>query len=161
MLESPIAYNGLTLNDQSKRSLNVAPYYWYRIFTVDGIWDQEVRFETHERPHRDGAKSGDAYYNGKTLVISGRIYAKNLQRLREAQRALQYAFYDMQDHQLVFTLWGEQQVYITCRKNQKLDMPENQADLGPSFKRDFTIQLYADDPHMYAVGGSAVYPIWS
>lgn len=161
MIESKIEYNGLTLNDQSKRSLSVAPYYWYRVTSVDGIWDQDVRFETHELPHRHGSSSGDAYYNGKTIVISGSIYAKNIGYLRQAQRALQGAFYDMQDHQLLFTLWGESRVYITCRKNQKIDMPETQ-DRGGSnpWVRPFTIQLYADDPRMYAEGTSTPYPVW-
>jgi hypothetical protein len=72
---------------------------------------------------------------------------------------LQQAFYDMQDHDLQFTLWGENAVYITCRKNQKIDMVETQADAGPSYKRDFVVQLYADDPRMYDGGGA--YPIWT
>lgn len=161
MIESIINYNGLDLNDQSKRSLAVAPYYWYRVLSVDGIWDEEVRFETHPKPHQHGASSGDAYYQGKTIVISGNVYAKNVGYLRQAQRALQQAFYDMQDHPLTFTLWGEQQVYITCRKNQKIDMPETQ-DRGGSnpWARPFTVQLWADDPRTYQVGTSVAYPVW-
>ena len=159
MIESVITYNGLSLNDQSKRSLTVAPFYWYRVLTVDGIWDEEVRFETHVKPHQHGASSGDAYYNGKTLVISGNIYALNVGYLRQAQRALQAAFYDMQDHELGFHLWGEGNVYITCRKNQKIDMPETQ-DRGGSrpWVRPFTVQLWADDPRMYGAGTTVAIP---
>lgn len=161
MIESVITYNGLTLNDQTKRSLAVAPFYWFRVLTVDGIWDQEVRFEQHPKPHQHGTESGDAYYQGKTIVISGNVYAKDVGYLRQAQRALQAAFYDMQDHDLVFTLWGEQQVYIVCRKNQRIDMPETQ-DRGGSnpWVRPFTVQLYADDPRTYRVGTSEEYPAW-
>lgn len=161
MIESVIEYNGLLLNDQSKRSLTVAPFYWYRVLTVDGIWDEEVRFESHPLPHRHGSSSGDAYYLGKTVVISGNVYARDVGYLRQAQRALQAAFYDMQDHQLLFTLWGETRVYLTCRKNQKIDMPETQ-DRGGSnpWVRPFTVQLYADDPRLYAEGTETPYPIW-
>lgn len=161
MLESPIEYNGLTLNDQTKRSLQVAPYYWFRVIAVDGIWDEEVRFEVHDRPHQHGTSSGDAYYSGKTLVINGEVRAVSLTALRQAQRALQAAFYDMQDHQLLFTIWGEERVYLTCRKNQKIDMPERQ-DRGGSnpWMRPFTVQLYADDPRLYREGTETPYPVW-
>ena len=161
MIESVIEYNGLLLNDQSKRSLTTSPFYWYRVLSVDGIWDEEVRFESHEKPHQHGTESGDAYYSGKTLVISGSLYALSVGYLRQGQRALQQAFYDMQDHQLLFTLWGEIRVYITCRKNQKLDMPETQDRGGTRpWVRPFTVQLYADDPRMYAEGTQTPYPIW-
>jgi hypothetical protein len=161
MIESVITYNGLALNDQSKRDLSIAPHYWYRVLTVDGIWDEEVRFETHPRPHVHGASSGDAYYNGKTLVLSGNIYALNVGYLRVAQRALQGAFYDMQDHQLEFHLWGEEDVYITCRKNQKIDMPETQDRGGTRpWVRPFTVQLWADDPRMYRAGTTEALPVW-
>jgi hypothetical protein len=162
MLESTLTFNGLTLNDQSKRSLVVAPYYWFRVTSVDGIWDQDVRFDTHDLPHRHGAASGDAFYTGKTIVIAGQIYARNLTYLRQAQRALQAAFWDMEPYPLVFTLWDEAQLYITCRKNQKIDMPETQ-DRGGSmpYVRPFTVQLYADDPRMYTVAGNVAYPIYT
>lgn len=161
MIESVIEYNGLQLNKQSDRPMLAPPFYWYRVLTVDGIWDEDVRFEVHEKPHQHGSSSGDAYYNGKTIVISGLIYARSVGYLRQAQRALQGAFYDMQDHQLLFTLWGETPVYLTCRKNQKIDMPETQ-DRGGSMPwvRPFTVQLYADDPRLYAQGSSTPYPVW-
>jgi len=161
VLESVITYNGLALNDQSKRSLQVAPYYWFRVTSVDGIWDEDVRFEVHDLPHRHGQKSGDAFYQGKTLVLAGTVIAKDVGYLRQAQRALQQAFYDLEPHALTFTLRGENQVYINCRKNQKIDMPEQQNDGGPAFRRQFTIQLFADDPRLYVVGSNTVYPIWS
>lgn len=161
MIESIIEYNGLQLNRQADRPMLAPPFYWYRVLTVDGIWDEEVRFEVHPKPHQHGTESGDAYYSGKTIVISGNIYARSVGYLRQAQRALQAAFYDMQDHQLLFTLWGETPVYLTCRKNQKIDMPETQ-DRGGSnpWVRPFTVQLYADDPRLYAQGSSTPYPVW-
>lgn len=161
MLESTIEYNGVTFNDQSLRNYDTPPYYWFRVTSVDGIWDEDVRFEVHDKPHQHGTASGDAYYSGKTVVISGEIRAKDLGALRQAQRTLQAAFYDMQQHQLLFTLWGEERVYLTCRKNQKIDMPERQ-DRGGSnpWVRPFTVQLYADDPRLYREGTSTPYPVW-
>ena len=161
MLESTIEYNGLVMNDQSKRDFTIAPFYWYRIVAIDGIWDEDVRFEVHDKPHQHGTASGDAYYSGKTLVLTGELRAKDLTALRAGTRTLQSAFYDMQEHQLLFTIWGEERVYLTCRKNQKMDMPERQ-DRGGSnpWMRPFTVQLYADDPRLYREGTSTPYPIW-
>lgn len=161
MLESPIVFNSLTLNDQAERDFTAedALGYWYRVTSVDGVYDQDVRFEAHDLPQQHGAKSGSAFYSGKTIVISGEVRAVNLEKLRVAQRELQHAFYDMQPHRLEFTLWEEEAVYITCRKNQKIDMTEEQDT--PSFLRRFTIQLFADDPRMYKQEGDTVYPDWS
>lgn len=153
----------LDLNDQSERDFwrEDAIGYWYHVRSVDGIWDQELRTETHNLPQRHGTKSGDYFYAGRTIVISGRVEAKNLELLRTAQRALQAAFYDMKDHPLQFTMWEEDDVYIICRKNQKIDMPESQEDGGPFFKRPFVIQLYADDPWMYKQSNDARYQAYS
>lgn len=151
----------ITLNDQSKRNLYVSPGYWYEVSSADGLWDQDVRFEAHDLPQQHGSASGDAFYTGRTIVLAGRVIAKDLTLLRVAQRALQAAFYDMTPNPLRFTMWGETEVYVTCRKNQKLDMPEEQLDIGPNFKRAFTLQLYADDPHMYVVGTNTVYLAYS
>lgn len=162
MIESVIEYNGLLLNDQTKRSLQVSPYYWFRVTSVDGIWDEDIRTEVHELPHRHGTSSGDFYYSGKTIVISGEVRAVSLTTLRQAQRALQAAFYDLQPHQLLFTIWGETRVYVTCRKNQKIDMPESQNRGGSNpWVRAFTVQLYADDPVLYQEGTTTPYPVFT
>jgi hypothetical protein len=159
MLESTIVFNGLTMNDHSKRSLMVSPFYWYRVTSVDGIWDSPVRFETHPIPQKNGSRSGDAFYSGKTITISGQIVAVSLGTLHVAQRGLQQAFYDMLDYDLTFTMNGEPNLFITCRKNQPIAMAETQET--SDFRRSFVIQLIADDPLMYQVGGSTVYPVWT
>jgi hypothetical protein len=162
MLETPIYWEHptypLTLNDQSQRPFTGLGY-WYDVTSVDGIWDEDVRFEAHEKPQQHGGVSGDAFYQGKTIVLSGLIRAKNLTLLRTAQRKLQQSFYDMTANRLRFTLWAESEVFLTCRKSQKLDMPEQQ--LGPGYTRTFTLQLYADDPRTYlASAPTTKYPAW-
>lgn len=171
MIESPITWAHptypLVLNDQAERALygmrepSVPRIgYWYHITSVDGLWDEDVRFESHDLPNTSGAKSGDAYYTGKVLVFTGRVEALTLTLLRVAQRNLQAAFSDMTANQLQFQLWGEVAVYLTCRKNQKLDMPEVQADGGPTWRRPFTLQLYADDPRMYSQADDTVFQVY-
>lgn len=166
MLESTIFWDHatypITLNDQGDRDVSASPFFWFRVLTVDGIWDEDVRWEAHDLPLRHGAKSGDAFYSGKTIVIGGEIRAKDVTYLRQAQRALQAAFYDMTMNKLIFTLWGEDEVYIRCRKNQKIDMPEEQTRGGSTpWVRPFTLQLFADDPRMYRNADDTVYLAFS
>src|SRR6186713_3113540 len=129
MLEKPITWNGLNVNSWP-RKLNLPPYYFYKVESVDGLWGQDVRTETSDLPHRHGSRTvGASYHSGKTLVISGTITAKDLTLLREAQRALQEACWNLDEHSLTFWLWNEVEVEMLCRVNQKLDMPEEQAQL--------------------------------
>lgn len=160
--------NGLILNDWVNRDINNSPFGWYQLTSIDGLWDTDMRTESHDVPGRAGARSGDFFYSGKTLVLSGVIRAADMPRLRQMQRALVDAFEDMNPHKLffkvmdgggheldvddnrVFTAPTTTSLYLTCRKNQKIDMPEVQTNL--QYTRPFTIQLFADDPAIYVEG---------
>jgi hypothetical protein len=125
---------------------------------VDGIWDQDVRFESRPLPGRSGSRSADAFYNGKTLVIAGRVVAKDMATMRQMQLDLQRAFDDMLPHKLFFTMMGLGDFYVTARKNQKMDMPEQQAT--KRYERPFTVQLFADDPNIYRQGDNSVFVLF-
>ncbi len=144
MIEDIITYNSLDMNKQADRPCTSAPFYWFRILSVDGLWDSDVRFESHNLPRQNFVSSGDSYLGGKTLVIAGRVEARTIANLRTGQLALMTAF-DLGEHDLEFML-GASPYKITCRRNQRIDMPEVQGDNGtPLIKRPFTIQLFADD----------------
>jgi len=174
MLESPVTFSApgpawplaqdapiITLNQQTDRAITAAPFYWFPLRTVDGLHGTEVRFEFHDRPGVHGAISGDAFYRGKTVVLSGEVRARTVSYLREAQRALQETFYDLQPHLLKFTLWNEEDVYLVCRVNQKLDMPEEQREgPGSQFVRRWTVSLFADNPRTYKQSDDSLYPTW-
>lgn len=152
MLESPIIFNGLTMNSTTDRDAGTG---WYQVLSVDGIWDQDVRFESINLPGRSGARSADSFYSGKTVVLAGQVMAPNIWTLRAMQLAMQQAFDDMLPYKLYFSFFTElgakTDLYLTCRKNQKIDMPESVTTMGGAYehRRNFTIQLFADDPNIY------------
>lgn len=166
MIESVVRFNGFEWNRHDVRdsNLTMAPHYWAHLVSVDGIWDDEVRFEKYDYPQRNASRSGDVFTTGKTLVMAGVLYGLNFGYMRLGQMDLRQAFYDAKRHRLNFSLFdgvGEDgmptksDVYITCRKNQRIDMPEEQADT--TYSRRFTVQVFADDPRMYAQEDESVY----
>lgn len=163
--------SGLVLNDIENRNTNLDPFGWYRVLSIDGLWDQEMRTESYNLPNQHGARSGDYYYGGKTIVISGVIEAADMPNLRQMQNALADAFRDALPHKMFFQIIDggghtdagyvtptATQLFVTCRKNQKIDMPEVQVNLKHT--RAFTIQLFADDPIIYIQGSSAEYTLF-
>lgn len=155
MIEGPITYNGLTLNDWVNRNITASPYGWYKVTSIDGLWDAPVRFQAIDLPGRSGAHSGDAFYSGKTIVIAGVIKAATIGVARDMQLAIQQAFDDMLPHDLGFvTMSGLTNdiipLTVTCRKNQQIDMVISQDQL--EVRAPFTIQLFADDPTIFISG---------
>jgi hypothetical protein len=185
MLESPFEFDvtdggvgttgNLILNDWENRDYSHDPFGWYQLLSVDGLWDQDIRFESYNLPQQDGARSGDTYKTGKTIVLSGMVVAADMPHLRNMQRALINAFADRAQHKLFFSVMDTgghrdagggmnafdtvttTDLYVTCRKSQKIDMPETQPGFG--WKRPFTIQLFADDPLIYVQGTDAIYDL--
>lgn len=146
MLESPLEFNGLTINDQSQRALDFGKY--YKLISATGLDDADVRDVRTERPGFDGELSSDSFYGGRSVVLSGQLRARTLQDLREMQSAMKKAFGDLKYHNLYFKPWGEPSRFIRVRKSQKLDMPEQQD--SSNFYRPFTVGLRAEDPFAYS-----------
>jgi hypothetical protein len=147
-LESPMGFNGLTLNDHSWRDYSRGDW-WIRLTSVDGLWDSDIRDERQVLPGEDGEVSSSLYYGGKSITLTGEVVARNLTGLRQGQRALQLAFGDLDEHQLLYRLWGESPVYISAKKTQPIAMAEAQTD--NRYARGFTVGLRADDPRSYSV----------
>jgi len=158
MIERPIIFNGLTMNDQTKRSLMVSPYYFIAVRSVDGLWGSDIRYETHPIPSNHGERSGDVFYAGKTITLAGDIIARDLTTLRIGSRLMQEKFWDLQQYKLYFTLWGEVQSYVTCRVSQPLVITEEQATAD--VKRRFTVALRADNPRFYKASDSSLLYPW-
>ena len=158
MLESTIIFNGVTLNDQSKRELETSPYYWFEVKNVDGLFGADLSTESHPVPNATGERSGDSFRRGKTLTFSGLLWASNLENMRLGQLALEQALWSLQPHQLRFNFWNQPQVYLMCRVAQDLAMVEKQDDL--KMGRSFTFALRADDPRMRLVSNNSVWPSW-
>lgn len=161
MIEAPVEFNSLTFNYQSYSDLATSPHYWIKVDTVDGLYDDEIRYESHPLPGDDGERSGDVLLSGKQLVLTGRIFGWNLTYLRIGARALQAALYDRAQHKLKFYDWADGQnaiqLYFTARKNQPLVMTDEITQFDHYLQR-WTVGLRADDPRSYKVSGDTVYP---
>jgi hypothetical protein len=158
MLESPITFGGFTFNDQSKRSLEVSPFYWAEVKSVDGLFGADISTESHPIPNATGERSGDFFRRGKTLTVSGILWARNVHDMRVGQLAIESALWSLEPSQFRFTFWGQPQVYLMCRVVQDVAMGEEQVD--DKARRRFTFALRADDPRMRRVDNNASWPNW-
>jgi hypothetical protein len=161
MIEKPITFNSGTLNDGAKASLMVSPYYWIPVTNADGLFGDEIRTETHPNPCGPGEVHGEVQRSGKQVVLTGRIYARNLTDLRDGELELMRMFYDLQEHQLAFYFSPKYaQVYITAYCNQPLVITDEWNDATGNWRQDWTVGLRADDPTIYYVGGTTKFQSW-
>lgn len=136
----------VTFNPSGGRGIG----YYIKVPKIDGLWDSEKRDERQNVPGRKGELSGIIEDGGKTITLAGTIRGKDVTGLRQGQRDLQAAFADKAAHAFRFQSWiDDQPLEIMCRKNQRLDMAEEQTSLR--WERSFTVQLRADDPRAYSV----------
>lgn len=161
MLESTVAFNGFTFNDQSmlKANLSVSPYYCAELTSVDGLLGADVSYEEHPIPGAIGVKSGDVFRRARTITLTGILWARGLQDLRTGQWAMAQAMADRAAHPLTWTPWNLGfSIYLTCRVYQDLVMPEQQPDR--KMARQFVVSLRADDPRTYKTSDNSLYPTW-
>jgi hypothetical protein len=123
--------------------------WWIKVRGIDGLWDGDVRDERYPNPGRRGETSGELLESGKTFVIRGSVIGRDLDGLREGQLALLEAFRDSEPGIFGWQVWNRVPVEIIARKNQKIDMAEEQAT--DRYERTFAIQLRADDPVSYSI----------
>jgi hypothetical protein len=145
-IDAIIEYNGMYLNNRS----------WVDTFiieTIDGIDDSEVRDSREEAPGDDGDLLGNSLYAGRSIVLTGYVYSKHLWKLRDLQSAIRNAFVDINtEYPLIFhnAANPSYSFQIFCKKNQKIQMPENQSTLN-EFKRPFQIFLKASNPRFLSL----------
>lgn len=143
-VESTIEFNGLYLNVRS----------WLDTFiitSIDGLGDADVRDARELNPQQHGETYFDAFYGGRTIVLTGYIRAQSIFRLRDMQQGLRQAFADLtKEHALIFRTgnpsWDMQ---LMCKKSQPISMAEAQNNFQP--RRDFQITLRASNPRFLSV----------
>jgi phage-related protein len=138
-LEAKLEYNGLLLN-------NIADVDKFRVMSIDGLADADLRDSRAVNPGRHGETAFQAFYGGRTLVLNGRIEAHTLNKLRDMQYDLRLAFNELEEKPLIFHsyLGSAYDRVIYCRKGASLTMGEKQDDWR--FFRDFQITLRASNP---------------
>lgn len=139
-IESLYEYNGLIMN-----VINAVET--YLILKVDGLDDADVRDSRENNPADDGEEPGDAYYGGRTIILTGQIQAGSLEKLRDMQYALKAAFAPLIEMPLIVRTgnWDRDHV-VYARKSAKIQMTDEQKD-GRWF-RDFMITLRASNPRI-------------
>lgn len=116
-----IEYNDLIMNDNHN-------FDYYKITSVDGLDDAEIRDSRSNRPNQDGEDSYGTYYSGRTVVIHGEIHAYDLWKADDMREAVKRAFV-RKDKEL--PLWfhlgdAAKDRIIMCKKNAKLEIPWQQ-----------------------------------
>lgn len=143
-VETVLSYNGLYLNIRDWLDT-------YLITSIDGLNDADVRDSRELNPTAHGETAFNSYYGGRTIVITGRIRAFTLFKLRDLQSALRQAFNDLTESELIFTnpINPALSISIFCRKSQPIAMSETQSNY--KFERDFQITLRASNPRFLSL----------
>lgn len=162
MIERPIEFHGMTMNDNTKADLSISPNYWIKVSVVDGIWGDELRVETHPIPCNIGERHGQVLRTGKQLTMTGVIFGQNLAKLREGQWKLMEAFWDCQPYKLYHYNLGfssSARLYYTVYVNQPLNMAD-EIDNMTHWRQRWTVGLRADNPRTFKESDNTVYPTW-
>src|SRR3954449_8748285 len=80
-VESVLEYNGSYLNVRD----------WietYLVTAIDGLADADVRDARDVNPQQHGETYFDAFYGGRSVVLTGKIRAMTLAKLRDMQQGL-------------------------------------------------------------------------
>lgn len=117
------------------------------VFTIDGIDDADIVDNREKNPGYHGETSFPSYYGGRTIVLTGKIMAHTIWKLRDMQQGLRQLFADIsKEDPLIFRtndLTTDMQIH--CKKSQPIKMTDTQKT-GGTFERDFQITLRASDP---------------
>lgn len=143
-VESILEYNGAYLNIRD--SLDTI-----MVTQIDGLSDADVRDAREDNPAQHGETYFDAFYSGRTIVLTGKIRAHRLAKLRDLQQGLRQIFADLsQELPLIFHAGRyESDVFINCKKSQPIVWAEAQTDLR--YMRDFQITLRASNPRFLSL----------
>lgn len=142
-LEAVFNYNGLIMND-------LTVFDKYRVMSIDGLADPDIRDNREDKPGEDGEDSYDSYYSGRTIVLRVRVEAYELKKLRDMEEALRSAFVTMEELPLHFlTNDPTKNHYIMCKKSAALTKEEDVQNLNFRHFREWQITLRASDPRFY------------
>lgn len=142
-LEAIMEYNQLYFHDR----LVVDKF---RVLSLDGLQGADIRDNREANPSDHGETPFDNYLGGRTILITGRVEAHNIGKLRDMQQGLRTAFYSMQERPLIFHVGDPQRdVQIYCRMIDKISMREEQTNDRPH--REFQITMRASDPRFRSV----------
>lgn len=138
-LEAVLEYNSLRMNVQK----NVDRY---RITSIDGLYDADIRDTREVNTAQDGETPYNSFYGGRTITIAGTIDTYSISKLRSMQYALRRAFADLtQEMPLIFRTGDFQNDHmLLCKKIGSIAGTEQQSNY--MVQRDFQLSLRASNP---------------
>lgn len=138
-LDAVLEYNGLLMNVQKNIDR-------YRVTTIDGLYDADVRDTRDVNTNDDGEVPYNAFYGGRTIVIGGTIETYSVPKLRDMQQALRAAFVNIRNEYPLYFRTGNFQTdhYINCKKISSISGVEQQTNIRAN--RDFQVSLRASNP---------------
>lgn len=156
------SFDGATdyfLNDRAslKAKWSIAPYYFLKVDSVDGLYGSDISSESHPIEQATGEISGDSFRRGKGLSINGTIEGRNLAALEAGRLQLQQIFWDTRTRKLIWNI-DTTPVYLKCHVVNDLSVIDTITSWDP--KWTWTVGLRADDPRTRKVSDDSVYPTW-
>jgi hypothetical protein len=138
-IENVLEYNGAIFNVREWLDTIL-------VTQIDGFSDADVRDSREVNPGRHGETAFNAFYGGRTIVITGKIRAHTVEKLRDMQQGLKEVFADIsREHNFIIRTGNPtKDLMIACRKSQQMVMAEMQQDT--MFHRDFQVTLRASNP---------------
>lgn len=169
MLHAPITYRSnddqtdFTINDRTVLDANWTggdPYY-ISVDSVDGLYSADIETESHPIPMYIGERSGDIFRRGKSITVTGTIWAGNWGSLGVGAEYLAEMFYETLPRKLLFypLVNATEIVYIYTRIQNDLSVSMSKpTDLV--YRWGWTVNLRADDPRMYLDSDTSLYRSW-
>jgi hypothetical protein len=117
------------------------------VVTINGLDGADLRLNSQPNPGEHGETPGDPLFGGRTLVLSGKQYAKTIWKLRDMQQALRAAFMDIRhEYPLIFhAVDPADDLMLMCKLADKINIPDVQT-VKNEHARDFQITLRASNP---------------
>jgi hypothetical protein len=142
-LEATLSYNGIVIHDRQVVDK-------YRVLEMAGLHSADIRDTREVLPGDDGEVPLESLIGGRTIVLTIRVEAYSVSKLRDMEQALRTAFYSKIERPLRFNTGDvNRDVFIMCRMIDKPSETERQDSLNAF--RDFQITLRASDPRFYGV----------
>src|SRR3954467_2148746 len=117
------------------------------VVTINGLDGADLLLNSQPNPGEHGETPGDPLFGGRTVVLSGKQYAKTIWKLRDMQQGLRAAFMDIKhEYPLIFhAVNPADDLMIMFKLASKIAIVDQQTTRN-DFQRDFQIPLRASNP---------------
>jgi hypothetical protein len=122
------------------------------VVSISGIDGADLRAGAQPNPGGQGETPTDALFGGRTLVITGKQYAKTIWKLRDMQLGLRGSFVDIKtEYPLIFhALDPTDDLMLMCKLADKIQIVDQQTTKN-DFVRDFQLSVRASNPRFLSV----------